>query len=65
MKIKAEQDLSCNDIEITIKYRQKDKQVNRIIDFLQSFDVQINGLCHIYYFSYFKLIMYETGGTGN
>lgn len=41
MKIKIEQDLSCNEMEITIKYCQKDKQVNRIIDFLQSFDVQI------------------------
>ncbi len=41
MKIKAEQDLSCNEIEIIIKYPQKDKQVDRIIDFLQSFDMQI------------------------
>lgn len=41
MKIKMEQDLSCNEIEITIKYPKKDKQVNRIIDFLQSFDMQI------------------------
>lgn len=41
MKIETEQDLSCNEIEITIKYSQKDKQVNRIIDFLQSFDMQI------------------------
>lgn len=41
MKIKTEQDLSCNEIEIIIKYPQKDKQVNRIIDFLQSFDMQI------------------------
>lgn len=41
MKIKAEQDLSCNEIEVIIKYPQKDMQVNRIIDFLQSFDMQI------------------------
>ncbi len=41
MKIKAEQDLSCNEIEVTIKYPQKGKQVNRIIDFLQSFEMQI------------------------
>ncbi|MDE7131227.1 MAG: LytTR family transcriptional regulator DNA-binding domain-containing protein [Lachnospiraceae bacterium] len=41
MKIKTEQDLSCSEIEITIKYPQRDKQVNRIIDFLQSFDMQI------------------------
>ena len=41
MKIKTEQDLSCKEIEVIIKYPQKDKQVNRIIDFLQSFDIQI------------------------
>lgn len=41
MKIKTRQDLSCNEIEVIIKYPQKDKQVNRIIDFLQSFDMQI------------------------
>ena len=41
MKIKTEQDSSCNEIEVIIKYPQKDKQVNRIIDFLQSFDMQI------------------------
>lgn len=41
MKIKAKQDLSCNEIEVIIKYPQKDKQVHRIIDFLQSFDMQI------------------------
>lgn len=41
MEIKTEQDLSCNEIEVVIKYPQKNKQVNRIIDFLQSFDMQI------------------------
>lgn len=41
MKIKTEQDLSCTEIEVILKYPQKDKQVNRIIDFLQSFDMQI------------------------
>lgn len=41
MKIRIEQDLSCDEMEITIKYSQNDKQVNRIIDFLQSFDMQI------------------------
>lgn len=41
MKIKTEQDLSCKEIEVTIRYPQKDRQVNRIIDFLQSFDMQI------------------------
>lgn len=41
MKIKAEQDLSCEDIEITIKYSQKDKRLTRIIHYLQSYDAQI------------------------
>lgn len=41
MKIKEEQNLSCNETEVIIKYSQKDKQVHRIIDFLQSFDMQI------------------------
>lgn len=41
MKIKAEQDLFCNEIEVIIKYPQKGEQVNRIINFLQSFDIQI------------------------
>lgn len=41
MKIQIQQDPSCNETEITIKYPQKDRQVNRIIDFLQSFDMQI------------------------
>ena len=41
MKIKIKQDLSCNEMEITIKYCQKEKQVDRIIDFLKSFDMQI------------------------
>ena len=41
MKIRTEQDLSCSEIEITIKYPQEDRQVNRIIDFLQSLDMQI------------------------
>lgn len=41
MKIKAEQDSSCNEVEVIVKYPKKDKQVNRIMDFLQSFDMQI------------------------
>ena len=41
MNIKEEQDLSCNEIEVIIKYSQRDKQVNRIINFLQSFHMQI------------------------
>ena len=41
MKIKTEQDLSCSEIEITIKYSQKNRQVDRIVELLQSFDMQI------------------------
>lgn len=41
MKITAEQDFSCNEIEVTIKYPEKNRQVHRILDFLQSFDMQI------------------------
>lgn len=41
MKIRAEQDLSCSEIEITIKYPGRDRQIDRIIDLLQSFEVQI------------------------
>ena len=41
MKIITEQDLSCKEIEITIKYPREDGKVNRIIDFLQAFDMQI------------------------
>lgn len=41
MKIKMEQDLSCSEIEVTIKYPQKSRQVNRIIGLLQSIDMQI------------------------
>lgn len=41
MKIKTEQDLSCKDMEITIKYAKEDRQVTRILDFLQSLDMQI------------------------
>ena len=47
MKIRTEQDLSCEDIEITIKYSQKDKRLTRIIEYLQSYDgfVQISKSC--------------------
>lgn len=41
MKIKAEQNLSCNEIEVIIQYPKRDGQVERIIDFLQSFGMQI------------------------
>ncbi len=41
MKIKTEEDLSCKEPEVIIRYSQKDKQINRIIDFLQSSDMEI------------------------
>lgn len=41
MKLKTEQDMACNDIEVTVKYAKKDRRVRCIIDFLQSIDMQI------------------------
>lgn len=41
MKIIEEQDLTCSDIEVTIKYERKDELVRRIIRFLESADMQI------------------------
>ncbi|MDE6406538.1 MAG: LytTR family transcriptional regulator, partial [Lachnospiraceae bacterium] len=41
MKIQTEQDLSCKDLEITIKYAQDDRRLTRILDYLQSLDMQI------------------------
>lgn len=41
MKIKEEQDSSCKEIEVTIKYPRKCRQIDRIIDLLQSVDLQI------------------------
>lgn len=41
MKIKTEQDISCDEIEITMKYPKMDSRVDRIIAFLQSFDRQL------------------------
>lgn len=41
MKIKEEQDLSFDEIEVIIKYPQKDKQIQRIVDFLHSLNMQI------------------------
>lgn len=41
MKITAEQDLSCSEIEIIIRYPRKGYQVNRIVEFLQSLNMQI------------------------
>lgn len=41
MKLKTEQDLCCNDIEVTVKYAKKDRLVKRIVTFLQLVDLQI------------------------
>lgn len=41
MKINKVSDPTCNEIEVTIKYSPRDRQVNRIIKYLQSFDMQI------------------------
>lgn len=41
MKIYTEQNLDCDEIEIRIQYPQKDQQVDRILDFLQSLDMRI------------------------
>lgn len=41
MIIKLEQDLSCADIEVTIKYGKEKENVNRIVKLLKSVDMQI------------------------
>lgn len=41
MKIIEKQDLTCSDVEVTIKYKQKDELVRRIITLLESADMQI------------------------
>ncbi|MDE7334126.1 MAG: LytTR family transcriptional regulator DNA-binding domain-containing protein [Lachnospiraceae bacterium] len=41
MKIKTEQDSSCKEIEVTIRYSQRNDQIDRMIAFLQSFTMQI------------------------
>lgn len=41
MKIIKKQDLTCSDVEVTIKYKQKDELVCRIITLLESADMQI------------------------
>ena len=41
MIIKTEQDLSCNDIEILIRYAKINKRVKRLITLIQSFDTRI------------------------
>lgn len=41
MKLKLEQDSTCSDVEVTIKYKTKDQLVHQIISFLESTDLQI------------------------
>lgn len=41
MKIIEKQDLTCSDVEVTIKYKQKDELVRRIITLLESADMQL------------------------
>ena len=41
MKLKMEQDPFCADIEVTVRYTEKNNKVKRIISFLQSVDMQI------------------------
>ena len=41
MKIEKQQDPSCTDIEISIRYAKEDGKVRRIMSFLQSVDMQI------------------------
>lgn len=41
MEILEKQDSTCSDVEVTIKYKQKDELVRRIITFLESADMQI------------------------
>ena len=41
MVIKTEQNLSCNDIEILIRYAKINKRVKQLITLIQSFDTRI------------------------
>lgn len=41
MKIIEKQDLTCSDVEVTIKYKRKDELVHRIITLLESTDMQL------------------------
>lgn len=41
MILKIEQDLTCDDVEITIRYPDMNHDVQRIISLLKSFDTQI------------------------
>lgn len=41
MKLKIEQDSSCLDIEVAVRYARKDARYHRIVSFLQSVDTQL------------------------
>ena len=41
MIIKTEHDLSCNDIEVLIRFAKGNKRVERLITLIQSFDTRI------------------------
>ena len=41
MIIKTEQDLSCNDIEVLIRYAKINQQIKRLITLIRSFDMRI------------------------
>lgn len=41
MTVKTQQDLSCNDIEVLIRYGKLNKRVKRLITLIRSFDTRI------------------------
>lgn len=41
MKVKVEQDQSCTEIEVVVRYAEKNKRIDRIVSLLQSVDMQI------------------------
>ena len=41
MTVKTQQDLSCNDIEVLIRYAKINKRVKRLITLIRSFDTRI------------------------
>lgn len=41
MILKIEQDLACDDVEVSIRYANMNKNVQRMIDLLQAFDMKI------------------------
>lgn len=41
MIIKIEQDLSCDEIEVTVKYGKEEENLRRIVKLLKSVDMQI------------------------